>query len=94
MKRAKDGDTSVQKNTDKPNENGSLGGDTEPVMAPDPVDLQILERATVLAYLRSGTGVGGNDEVARTIAWAIERGDHERYAAAASARKVPVVPPT
>jgi hypothetical protein len=44
-----------------------------------PVDLQILERATVIAYLRSGTNVGGNDEVAREIARALERGDHERY---------------
>lgn len=46
----------------------------------EPVDLQILERATVIAYLRSGTNVGGNDEVAREIARCIERGDHERYA--------------
>jgi hypothetical protein len=44
------------------------------------VDLQILERATVIAYLRSGTNVGGNDEVAREIARSLERGDHERYA--------------
>jgi hypothetical protein len=46
-----------------------------------PVDLQILERATVIAYLRSGTNVGGNDEVAREIARSLERGDHESYAA-------------
>jgi hypothetical protein len=44
------------------------------------IDLQILERATVIAYLRSGTNIGGNDEVAREIARSLERGDHERYA--------------
>ena len=53
---------------------------------PPAVDLQILERATVIAYLRSGTGVGGNDEVAREIARCIERGDHESYAAMVRAK--------
>jgi hypothetical protein len=43
-------------------------------------DQPAVERATVIAYLRSGTNVGGNDEVAREIARCLERGDHERYA--------------
>jgi hypothetical protein len=34
------------------------------------------ERAALLAWLRSGKGIGGDDHVARTIADAIERGEH------------------
>jgi hypothetical protein len=40
----------------------------------------LVERLMTIAYLRSGTSVGGNDEVAREIARCLERGDHERYA--------------